>query len=137
MTSTRLRPQDDARIVEHGYGLTDLVGRWDPPRVDVDALVAKVAVWQPEWLAFTSKGAAHRASKALGRRGRPGLGAADWFLDRTQVFVDSGASDAGNGNAGFTNTEIRSFVLLGVEYNAVQDEGGVPNYETTAPVSQP
>lgn len=94
LTPVRLRPEDDARIVEHGYGLTDLVGHWDPPRVDVDELVVKVEAWRPEWLAFTSKGVAPWASRALGRRGRPALGPQDWFLGEAQVFVLPGTSGA-------------------------------------------
>ena len=94
MTPTRLRPQEDARIVEHGYGLTDLVGHWDPAWVEIDELVEKASTWQPEWLAFTSKGTAHWASKSLGRRGRPGLGPQDWYVDRAQVFVLPGTSGA-------------------------------------------
>lgn len=94
LTPERLRPQDDARIVEHGLGLTDLVGHWDPAWVDIDELVAKVERWQPEWLAFTSKGVAHWASRALGRRGRPPLGPADWYVGDAQVFVLPGTSGA-------------------------------------------
>ena len=89
----RLRPDEDVRIAEHGLGLTDLVGHWNPPRVDVDDLVAKVEKWQPEWLAFTSKDVAHKAARALGHR-RPGLGPAAWELDRAQVFVLPGTSGA-------------------------------------------
>ena len=93
LTPYRLRPEEDARVTEHGLGITDLVGHWDPPRVDVDELVAKVTAWQPEWLAFTSKDVAGKAARALGRR-RPGLGPADWYVDRTQVFVLPGTSGA-------------------------------------------
>ena len=94
LTPERLKPQDDHRIVDHGYGLTDLVGHWDPAWVEIDELVEKVATWQPEWIAFTSKGTAHWASKSLGRRGRPGLGPQDWYVDQAQVFVLPGTSGA-------------------------------------------
>lgn len=92
-TPRRLRPEEDAHVVDHGLGLTDLVGRWDPPRVDIDDLVDKVAAWEPEWLAFTSKDVAGKAARALGHR-RPGLGPAPWYVDTTQVFVLPGTSGA-------------------------------------------
>jgi TDG/mug DNA glycosylase family protein len=93
LTPERLRPEDDVRITESGLGLTDLVGHWDPPRVDIEELLAKVLTWQPEWLAFTSKDVAHKAARALGRR-RPGLGPADWYVEGTQIFVLPGTSGA-------------------------------------------
>lgn len=94
LTPERLRPVDDVRVPEHGLGLTDLVGWWDPPRVDVDDLIEKVARWQPEWLAFTSKDVAGKAARALGRR-RPGLGPCDWYVvEKSQVFVLPGTSGA-------------------------------------------
>ena len=93
LTPRQLRPEEDLRVTELGLGLTDLVGWWDPPRVDVEDLVAKVTTWQPEWLAFTSKGVAAHAARALGRR-KPGLGPAEWYVDRAQVFVLPGTSGA-------------------------------------------
>ena len=93
LTPVRMRPEEDRRITEHGLGLTDLVGWWDPPRVDADDLVGKVGRWQPEWLAFTSKDVAAKAARTLGHR-KPGLGPASWELDRAQVFVLPGTSGA-------------------------------------------
>ena len=93
LTPRQLRPEEDVRITDHGLGLTDLVGWWDLPRVDVEELVEKVRQWQHEWLAFTSKDVAGKAARALGRR-RPGLGATDWHLYRAQVFVLPGTSGA-------------------------------------------
>ncbi len=93
LTSRQLRPEEDARVVDFGLGLTDLVGWWDPPRVDIDDLVAKVAAWQPEWLAFTSKDVAGKAARALGHR-RPALGPTAWTVDRADVFVLPGTSGA-------------------------------------------
>jgi TDG/mug DNA glycosylase family protein len=49
--------------------------------------------WAPEWLAFTSKGVAHEAARAL-RIPKPGLGQADWYIGQTQVFVLPGTSGA-------------------------------------------
>ncbi len=89
----RLRPEEDHLVADLGLGLTDLVGHWDPRWVEIDALVAKVERWAPEWLAFTSKGVAQEAARALGVR-RPGLGPADWYLGQSQVFVLPGTSGA-------------------------------------------
>lgn len=93
LTDRQLRPEEDVRIVEHDLGLTDLVGHWNPPRVDIDDLVAKVEQWQPEWLAFTSKDVAAKAARALGHR-KPGLGPTSWAIDRADVFVLPGTSGA-------------------------------------------
>ena len=93
LTPRQLPPEQDASIVEHDLGLTDLVGWWDPPRVDIDDLVAKVENWQPEWLAFTSKDVAGKAARALGHR-KPGLGPASWGIGHSEVFVLPGTSGA-------------------------------------------
>ena len=93
LTPRQLRPEEDRAVVEHDLGLTDLVGWWGPPRVDIDELVQKVESWEPEWLAFTSKDVAGKASRALGHR-KPGLGPASWGIGRTEVFVLPGTSGA-------------------------------------------
>jgi TDG/mug DNA glycosylase family protein len=93
LSPRRLRPEEDASVVELGLGLTDLVGHWDPRWVEIDELAAKVERWAPEWLAFTSKGVAHEAARAL-RVPKPGLGPADWYVGETQVFVLPGTSGA-------------------------------------------
>lgn len=94
MSPRRLRPDEDRLVPGLGYGLTDLVGHWDPRWVEIDDLVAKVERWRPEWLALTSKGVALEAARALGRRGRPGLGVQDWYVGPAQVFVLPGTSGA-------------------------------------------
>jgi double-stranded uracil-DNA glycosylase len=93
LTPRQLRPDEDTDVVEHGLGLTDLVGHWDPPRVDIDELVDKVEQWEPEWLAFTSKDVAGKAARAMGHR-RPGLGPTQWGIGRSEVFVLPGTSGA-------------------------------------------
>lgn len=93
LTPRRLRPDEDVALADLDLGLTDLVGHWDPRRVEIDVLEAKVARWTPDWLAFTSKNVAHEAARALGVP-RPGLGPADWYLARSQVFVLPGTSGA-------------------------------------------
>jgi len=93
LSPRRLRPEEEAEVVHLGLGLTDLVGHWDPRRVETEELVAKLDRWQPDWLAFTSKTVAHEAARSLGLR-RPGLGATSWFLGPSQVFVLPGVSGA-------------------------------------------
>ena len=94
MTPERLRPQDEHRLPAYGLGTTDLVGHWDPPRVDVDELVGKVEAWKPEWFAFTGKGVAQTAARALGERPPRVLGPSQWYLGGAQVFVLPGPSGA-------------------------------------------
>jgi TDG/mug DNA glycosylase family protein len=94
MSPHRIRPEQDRQVVELGYGLTDLVGHWDPRRVEIDDLAAKLERWRPEWLAITGKGAATEAARALGRRGRISLGVQDWYVGPAQVFVLPGTSGA-------------------------------------------
>ncbi|MEV7430259.1 mismatch-specific DNA-glycosylase [Nocardioides sp. NPDC092400] len=97
-TPRELAPHEDRLLAEPvagtALGLTDLVGHWDPRWVEIDRLVEQVEQWEPEWLAITGKGAAHEASKALGRRGRPHLGVQDWYVGPAQVFVLPGPSGA-------------------------------------------
>ena len=97
MSPTLLRPQDEHRLPELGLGLTDLIGRPGPDGVrfaDIDDLVAKVERWAPDWLAFTGKGAAQEAARALGRKPVKLLGATEWYVGSTQVFVLPGPSGA-------------------------------------------
>ncbi len=96
-TPRQLAPHEDATVVDHGVGLTDLVGHWDHHTgrgwVESDALVADVERWQPAFLAFTAKGTAAYAARALGHR-PPGLGLAPWGVGRSEVFVLPGTSGA-------------------------------------------
>lgn len=101
LTPQRLRPEDEHRVVELGLGLTDLVGHWDHDAnrgwVEIDLLLADVERWRPAWVAFTGKGTASYAARALGRRGaagKPGLGVADWDVAGAEVFVLPGTSGA-------------------------------------------
>ena len=94
LSPRRLQPHEDHLVPDLGLGLTDLVGHWDPRWVEIDDLVDKCERWQPEWLAFTSKAVAHEASRAMGRRGRPGLGVQDWYVGPAQVYVLPGVSGA-------------------------------------------
>jgi double-stranded uracil-DNA glycosylase len=97
LTQRRLRPDEDHTVADHGLGLTDLVGHWDHESnrgwVEIDRLVTAVERWEPAFLAFTAKGTAGYAAKALGHRA-PGLGLASWGIGRSEVFVLPGTSGA-------------------------------------------
>jgi double-stranded uracil-DNA glycosylase len=97
LSERRLRPDEERAILDLGLGLTDLIGHWnhetDRGWVDIDDLVAKVERWEPAFLAFTGKGTAGWAAKALGHR-PPGLGLAPWGIGRSDVFVLPGTSGA-------------------------------------------
>ena len=97
LTPRQLRPDEDAQVASYGLGLTDLVGHWDHETdrgwVEIDQLVAQVERWEPAFVAFTAKGTAARAARALGHR-PPGLGLAGWGIGRSEVFVLPGTSGA-------------------------------------------
>jgi double-stranded uracil-DNA glycosylase len=97
LTPRRLRPEEDRTAPSYGLGLTDLVGHWDHESnrgwVEIDRLVASVERWEPALLAFTAKGTAAYAAKALGHRA-PGLGLTPWGIGRSEVFVLPGTSGA-------------------------------------------
>ena len=59
--------------------------------------MANVERWRPAWVAFTSKGTAAYAARALGHRPgprEPGLGVVDWDVAGAEVFVLPGTSGA-------------------------------------------
>ena len=97
LTPHRLRPEEDAQVATYSLGLTDLVGHWDHDKnrgwVEIDRLVEQVERWEPAFVAFTAKGTAGYAAKALGHRA-PGLGLAPWGIGRSEVFVLPGTSGA-------------------------------------------
>ena len=64
LTSIHLRPEEDHRILEFGFGLTDLVKRWSNSINDLDkedfqlgvpVLKAKLLAASPEAIAFNGK----------------------------------------------------------------------------------
>lgn len=93
LSPRRLRPDEDHLMPALGFGLTDLIGHDRRTRVDWEELVAKVERWQPEWVAFTSKGAGAEAARSLGLR-RPSLGVAPFDVAGAGVFVLPGTSGA-------------------------------------------
>ena len=71
LTPERLAPQDYARLLDYGFGLTDLCkahfgndNQLPPGTLDAVALHEKIEIYQPKILAFTSKTG---ASVFLGR----------------------------------------------------------------------
>ncbi len=89
-----LGPDRDAEILDFGLGLTDIAKhRSGNDNVltgsdfDVPAFVAKVERDQPEWVAFTSKGAAKVVSRELGRGRAVTLGLQRWSIAGARLFV--------------------------------------------------
>jgi len=107
----RLGPGDDARVTEHGIGLTDLVKTLAQSHdrglpYDVPALAAKVAAHRPSWVAFTSKEAGKAAARYLGEP-PPGLGVQEWTLEGARVFVLPSPSGRNQGRASYDGRATR------------------------------
>ncbi|KAJ1684772.1 hypothetical protein LUZ63_020043 [Rhynchospora breviuscula] len=92
-----LGPGDEDRLPAYGLGLTDLVGRRSDAdgryRFDVDELAAKLARWEPEWLAVTSKALGAAVARHLGERA-PSYGVSGLELAGAPVYVLPGPSGA-------------------------------------------
>jgi len=92
LTPERLRPQDYARLLDYGIGLTDLCkahfgndSQLPSDALDAEALRRKIAHYQPDILAFTSKTG---ASAFLGRpTGTIPLGFQPETVGRTRLYV--------------------------------------------------
>ncbi len=92
LTPERIAPQDYARVLEYGLGLTDLCKQHfgndaELPRDawDADALRAKILTYQPRILAFTSKTG---AATYLGRStGSLALGFQPETVGDTRIYV--------------------------------------------------
>lgn len=92
LTPERIRPQDYARLLEYGIGLTDLCkahfgndNQIPAEALDAAALRAKIELYQPDVLAFTSKTG---ASVFLDRpTGRIPLGFQPEQVGRTRICV--------------------------------------------------
>ncbi|MGI8880463.1 MAG: mismatch-specific DNA-glycosylase [Jatrophihabitans sp.] len=104
LTPTQLRPQDDATVLDHGLGLTDLVktisqshDRGLTRYYDVPGLVAKVAEHRPTVVAFTSKTAAAEFALASRLRAPRDFGPLSWAVADRPAFVLPGPSSANNG----------------------------------------
>lgn len=101
LTPVLLTPEDDARVLEFGLGLTDLAKSVAANsdigldlHYDMDRFVALVKRFAPEWVAFHGKTAGKEASKALGHGSTIALGEQPWAIRTSSVFVLPSASAA-------------------------------------------
>ncbi|MBN8832587.1 MAG: mismatch-specific DNA-glycosylase [Sphingomonadales bacterium] len=102
LTPTRFAPDDYARLLDHGIGLTDLAKRHfgndaqlPGDAFDAAALAEKIEAHAPAMLAFTSKKA---ASGFLGRpTGKIALGEQEEKIGATRLFVLPSPSGAARG----------------------------------------
>jgi double-stranded uracil-DNA glycosylase len=98
LTPELLTPEQDARVLEFGIGLTDLAkdvaqssGRGLP--YDVDGFAVSIDRHQPRWLVFHGKEAAKPVARAR-RHGDVRLGHQPWIIGRSSFFVVPSASAA-------------------------------------------
>ena len=101
LTPVPLTPDDDARVLNFGLGLTDLVKEIAASsdaglgsHYDAEGLVEKIERFTPAWLAFHGKTAGRVATKALGHGSAVSLGQQGWSIGSTRVFVLPSASAA-------------------------------------------
>lgn len=103
LTPERIAPQDYARLLDHGIGLTDLAKRHfgnddelPAGALDAEALRRKMLEYAPAMLAFTSK---KGASIFLGRpTGRIALGEQVERIGETRLFVLPSPSGTARGH---------------------------------------
>jgi TDG/mug DNA glycosylase family protein len=101
LTPVLLTPDEDARVLDFGLGLTDLAKEIAAStdaglgsHYDIEGFVGKIERFDPAWLAFHGKTAGRAASQALGHGSMVTLGAQPWKVGRTSVFVLPSASAA-------------------------------------------
>jgi TDG/mug DNA glycosylase family protein len=101
LTPVLLTPDDDARVLEFGLGLTDLAKKIAASsdaglsdHYDIDAFVDRIERLAPAWLAFHGKTAGRAAGAALGHGSALNLGPQGWSIGRTRIFVLPSASAA-------------------------------------------
>jgi double-stranded uracil-DNA glycosylase len=99
LTPTTLAPEEDARVVEFGLGLTDLAkkvaassDRNIAGKCDVPDFVKRVKKYRPQWIAFHGKTAAGIVASELGHRRKLRLGVQPWSIGSSGVFVLPNAS---------------------------------------------
>jgi double-stranded uracil-DNA glycosylase len=100
LTPVLLTPEDDARVLEFGLGLTDLAKNVAAssdtglsPDYEVDEFVEKITRFQPAWVAFHGKTAGKAAAKALGHGSAVSLGTQPWAIGETSpTSTRTGAS---------------------------------------------
>ncbi len=102
LTVRLLTPEEDQQLPAHGIGLTDLVctergERGEPPRFDLDGLLAALRRDRPRTVAFVSKTAATSYARAAGERPPREYGPPPWCVAGRPAFVLPGPSGANNG----------------------------------------
>ncbi len=95
LTPRQLSADEDARLLEYGIGLTDLV--WEAGTPQVATLDASLRAAAPEAVAFVSKTAAMSYARAAGERLPRGYGELSWTVGDRPAFVLPGPSGANNG----------------------------------------
>jgi TDG/mug DNA glycosylase family protein len=100
LTSVRLTPDADKRILEFGIGLTDLVkgqaASSDTGLIgyDIAGFEKKIRRFQPDWVVFHGKTAAKEAARGLGVRYSQLLGVQKWRVAGRPVYVVPSTSGA-------------------------------------------
>jgi TDG/mug DNA glycosylase family protein len=94
LVPVRLEPDDDERLPEYGFGLTDLVYRDGVP--DLDLLHRQLRRARPRVVAFVSKTAAASYASVTRQRQPRGYGALSWRVAGRPAFVLPGSSGANN-----------------------------------------
>lgn len=101
LTSVRLQPDEDARVLEFGLGLTDLAKKTAASsdagldsHYDIADFVQRIERFEPQWVAFHGKTAAKAVSRWLGHGSKLSLGQQPWIVASSSVFVVPSASGA-------------------------------------------
>jgi TDG/mug DNA glycosylase family protein len=101
LTPVRLAPDQDARVLDFGLGITDIAKKIAAasdaglgPHYDIDGLVKKIERFAPRWLAFHCKTAGREVSKALGQGRSVALGKQPWTVGSSSAFILPSASAA-------------------------------------------
>jgi TDG/mug DNA glycosylase family protein len=100
LTTNRLYPDDDRKILAYGFGLTDLVktraASSDAGLIgfDVPGFVAKMERYKPAWVVFHGKEPAKQAARHLRKGTWVPLGRQSWTIGATSVFVLPSSSAA-------------------------------------------
>ncbi|WP_084078767.1 mismatch-specific DNA-glycosylase [Demequina sp. NBRC 110057] len=106
-----LSPADDAGVLDHGIGLTDLVKTMAQSHdrglpYDAASLERKVREHRPRWIAFTSKEAGKAAARHAGER-PPALGRQEWTFGGARVFVLPSPSGRNQGREAYDGRGTR------------------------------
>jgi TDG/mug DNA glycosylase family protein len=94
LTPVELAPEDDDRLPDYGFGLTDLV--YDDGVPDVAGLHTRLRQARPLVAAFVSKTAASSYASVTKLRQPRGYGPLSWTVAGRPAFVLPGTSGANN-----------------------------------------